>query len=617
MQQVIGYCDSCSQLLPDGARFCPACGTGVPEGEGIGGLSESMGVALGTELRPITVVFCDLVGSTELSATTDAEEYSDLIQAYQHQAVSVARSYGGDVEGYSGDGILLRFGWPEAHDDDARQAVAASLHILAAVDALDGGHRLAVRVGIHSGPAVVGRMGGADRKSTMAIGETLNVVARLQGEAEPGTAIASAATISMVEGLFEVEPLGALTLRGVPLPVEAFRVLRSTSVHGRTRAASRLSPLVGRTRELELLSACWRRSRSGHGTAVLITGEQGVGKSRLALHVREFADDDSLWLESSCSPYTQMSVLRPLVTLIENALTLAGEPTPEAKVVRIRRELLDAQISVPDGAELMAALLGIPGVSLPPMSGELRLERTIEVLVNWVCAMSRRRPLVMLVEDLHWCDPTTIDTLTLLLIRLSEFPILLLLTARPEFEPPWEGADLTVLRLEPLAENDVRELVHALAGGRRLPEPVVDRIVTSAAGIPLFVEEVERSVLESGLLVGAGGAWVLASPLIGLEIPGTLQGSLLARLDALGPAKSVAQLAAVIGRTFSLDLLVRVSGMDPTILAGFLDRVVASGLVRHESDQNDDGFIFKHVLVQEVAYESLLRRNRRTIHERV
>jgi class 3 adenylate cyclase/tetratricopeptide (TPR) repeat protein len=586
--------------------------------EGVGGLSESMGVALGTELRPITAVFCDLVGSTELSATTDAEEYSDLIQAYQHQAVSVARSYGGDVEGYSGDGILFRFGWPEAHDDDARQAVAAALHILSAVDALDGGRKFAVRVGIHSGPAVVGRMGGADRKSTMAIGETLNVVARLQGQAEPGTAVASAATISMVEGLFEVEPLGELTLRGVPLPVEAFRVLRSTSVGDRIRAASRLSPLVGRAHELDLLSACWRRARSGHGTAILITGEQGVGKSRLALHVRDLAgDDDCLRLESSCSPYAHMSVLRPLVALIENALSLAGEPTPGAKLVRIRRELRDAQIILPDGAELVAALLGIPGVSLPPISGELRLERTIEVLVSWICAMSRRRPLVMLVEDLHWCDPTTIDTLDRLLARLGDFPILLLLTARPEFEPPWEGSDLTMLGLEPLGENDVRELVHVLAGGRSLPQPVVDRIVTSAAGIPLFVEEVERSVLESGLLVGADDAWVLASPLMDLEIPSTLQGSLLARLDALGPAKFVAQLASVIGRTFSFELLVKVSGMDPAVLAGFLDRVVASGLIRHEPDQTDDRLTFKHVLVQEVAYESLLRRNRRTIHERV
>ena len=576
-----------------------------------------MGVALGTELRPITVVFCDLVGSTELSATTDAEEYSDLIQAYQHQVVSVARSYGGDVEGYSGDGILFRFGWPEAHDDDARQAVAAALDILSAVDALDLRRKLAVRVGIHSGPAVVGRMGGADRKSTMAVGETLNVAARLQGKAEPGTAVASSATISMVEGLFEVEPLGALALRGVPLPIQAFRVHRGTSVQSRIQAASPLSPFVGRGHELDLLADCWRQARSGHGTAVQIIGEQGVGKSRLALHVRNLAGEDCLWLETSCSPYTQMSVLRPLVALIESGLSLANEPTPQAKVSRIRMELQNAQVGLLDGAELVAALLGVPGASLPPISGELRLERTIEVLVAWISAMSRRQPLVMLIEDLHWCDPTTIDTIQRLLSRIGTFPILLLLSARPEFDAPWKGPDLMTLRLEALGENDVRELVHVLAGGRSLPEPVVDRIVTSAAGIPLYVEEVERSILESGLLVGAEGAWVLASPLMDLEIPTTLKGSLLARLDALGPAKFVAQLASVIGRNFSLDLLVRVSGMDPAVLAGFLDRVVASGLVRHESEDSDDGLIFKHVLVQEVAYESLLRRNRRTIHERV
>jgi class 3 adenylate cyclase/tetratricopeptide (TPR) repeat protein len=614
---VIGYCDSCSQLLPDGARFCPACGAGVLEEEGVAGLPESMGVALGTELRPITVVFCDLVGSTELSATTDPEEYSDLIQAYQHQAVTVARSYGGDVEGYSGDGILFRFGWPEAHDDDARQAVAAALDILSAVAALEGCRKLAVRVGIHSGPAVVGRMGGADRKSTMAIGETLNVAARLQGQAEPGTVVASSATVFMVEGLFEVEPLGALKLRGVPLPMEAFRVLRGTSIQGRIQAASRLSPFVGRVHELDLLADCWRRARSGHGTAVQIIGEQGVGKSRLALHARNLAGDDCLWLESSCSPYTQMSVLRPLVALVESALSLTNEPTPQAKVARIGMELEYAEVDLRDGAEFVAALLGIPGASLPPISGELRLERTIEVLVAWISAMSRRQPLVMLIEDLHWCDPTTIDTIQRLLSQIGGSSILLLLSARPEFEATWTGPDLMTLGLEPLGESDVRELVQVLAGGRSLPEPVVDRIVTSAAGIPLFVEEVERSVLESGLLVGAEGAWVLASPLVDLEIPTTLHGSLLARLDALGPAKFVAQLASVIGRTFSLDLLVRVSGMDPAVLAGFVDRVVASGLVRHESDETEGGLIFKHVLVQEVAYESLLRRNRRTIHERV
>ncbi len=613
-------CAACAEGLPDNARFCPACGTAVARPPSATGLSESMGIALGAELRHLTVVFCDLVGSTELSATTDPEDYSDLIQAYQHQAVSVARRYGGDVEGYSGDGILFRFGWPEAHDDDAAQAVAATLEIVRAVDALDERRKLVVRAGIHSGPAVVGELGGADRRATMAVGETLNVAARLQGEAGPGTVVASAATLALVEGLFDVEPLGALELRGVPRAVEAFRVLASASDSSRLESAvNRLSPLVGRAGELRVLADRWQRARSGHGGAVLITGEQGVGKSRLALQVRRLAEDeDYLWLESSCSPYTQMSVLRPVVALIENALALSGEPTPEAKLARIRLGLEDADVGLPDGAELVASLLGVPGGAPTPMSAELRLERTIEVLVSWVASMSRRQPLVMLIEDLHWCDPTTVDALHRLVDRLADVPILVLLTARPEFDAPWVDSPLAwSLPLEPLGEPDVRELVHQLAEGRSLPDPVVERIVASAAGIPLFVEEVERSVLESGLLIGADGAWVLASPLMDLEIPNTLQGSLLARLDGLGAAKSVAQLAAVVGRTFSVDLLVTVSGMDPVVLGGFLDRVVASGLVRPDPDHPETEFVFKHALVQEVAYESLLRRSRRPIHERV
>ncbi|MGO8871692.1 MAG: AAA family ATPase [Acidimicrobiales bacterium] len=617
-----GHCDACSGPLPDHAKFCPACGQSVTAIGPPSGLSESMGIALDTELRHLTVIFCDLVGSTELSAVVDAEEYGELIQTYQERAVSVARRYGGDVEGYSGDGILFRFGWPEAHDDDAAQAVAAALDIVEAIDALDERRMLAARAGVHSGHAVVGEMGGVDRRATMALGETLNVVARLQGYAEPGTVVASAATLALVEGRFDVESLGPLPLRGVPRPVEAFQVVGRTSVRSRIEAtASRLLPLVGRRDELAVLEEHWKRVRAGRGAAVLVTGEQGVGKSRLAFQVRDFvADDDHLWLESSCSPYTRMSVLWPVVALIEQALSLSVETDPAAKLARIRSSLEQAEVGTPDGGDLIGALLGIPGASVPPMSGELRLERTIEALVDWVAAMSRQQPLVLFVEDLHWCDPTTLDAVQRLLDRLAEVPILVLLTARPEFEPSWEGEGavaLTTLPLEPLGEDHVRELVLALADGRSLPEPVVRRIVTSAGGIPLFVEEVGRSVLESGLLVDGDDRWVLASPLMDLEIPGTLQASLLARLDGLKGAKSVAQLAAVIGRTFSFDLLATVSGMDPAVLTGFLGRVVESGLVRQDVDHADDQYIFKHILVQEVAYESLLRRNRRIIHERV
>jgi class 3 adenylate cyclase/tetratricopeptide (TPR) repeat protein len=617
---VIRHCASCTELLPDNARFCPGCGQAVTGDETSAALDESIGIALATELRNLTVVFCDLVGSTELSSTTDAEEYSELIEAYQQRAVTVVRGLGGDVEGYSGDGILFRFGWPQAQEDDAAQALAAALDIVDAGGRLEEPRRLAIRVGVHTGPAVVGELGGADRRATMAVGETLNVVARLQALAEPDTVVASAATVDLAEGRFDTTPLGLVQLRGIPDPVEVLQVHGRTEARWRIEAAvHRRGPLIGRTDELATLRGLWDRVRTGHGAAVLITGEPGVGKSRLALQVREMVSaDDPVWIESSCSSYTRMSVLRPVVDLVEDALEFHHDPDPQHRVERIRTELDDAGVEMADSAELIATLLGVPGLPVQAISGELRLERTIEALVSWVVALGRRRPLVLCIEDLHWCDPTTLDAVDRLTRRIADSPVLVVLTARPEFEPSWtEPATVPTVTVEPLVDADVRALIASLAEGRRLPAQVVDRIVASAGGIPLYVEEVGRSVLESGLLVSDGDSWDLASPVMDLEIPGTLKGSLLARLDGLGPAKSVAQLAAVLGRVYSFDLLATVSGMDTSLLSRFLDRVVASGLVLHDPGHHEAEYQFKHALVQEVAYESLLRRNRRTIHERV
>jgi class 3 adenylate cyclase/tetratricopeptide (TPR) repeat protein len=613
------YCAGCADPLPNRARFCPTCGRATVAGEASTILDESIGIEFSKELRHITVIFCDLVGSTELSSLMDTEEYGELIQTYQHRAAAIVRSFGGDVEGYSGDGILFRFGWPQAHDDDATHAVTAALGIVEEMERLDRAH-LDVRIGVHSGQAVVGLLGGADRRATMAVGETLNVSARLQGEAEPGTVVASAATIALVEGRFDVIPLGPLRLRGVSQPIDAFRVLGPTGARSRIEVtASRHDTLIGRVDEIGVLRHRWDDVRGGRGAAVLITGEPGVGKSRLALEVRDLVGSDPhRWVESSCASYTRMSVLRPVVDMIEDTLSLRSESDPAARLERVRSGLALAGVSIPDGAELVASLLGIPSPSVMTISSELRLERTVEVGVEWLIGLSRKRPLILLIEDLHWCDPTTLDALGRLIDRISEAPIFLLLTARTEFGEPWNRADLvTTLPLKPLEDSEVRELVATLGGGRSLPVPVVERIVTSAGGIPLYVEEVGRSVLESGQLVGGEGTWDLASPRMDLEIPTTLQGSLLARLDRLGPAKSVVQVAAVLGRTFTFDLLATVSGMDAESLALLLGRAVDSGLLLPATPENESGYIFKHVLVQEVAYESLLRRSRRAIHERV
>ncbi len=367
-----------------------------------------------------------------------------------------------------------------------------------------------------------------------------------------------------------------------------------------------------------MLADVWDRVRSGRGCGVLLTGEPGVGKSRLAVHVHDLVTaDDPLWLESSCSSYTRMSVLRPVIDLVEDELEFHADTDTSSRLDQLRSELEDAEVAVPDAGDLIAGLLGIPGAPAQTLSSELRLDRTIEALVTWVVSLSRRRPLVLCLEDLQWCDPTTLDAVDRLLGRVADVPVLVLLTSRTEFVPDWEyPSEVATISLEPLEDTHVRELASALGGGPSLPAQVVDRIVASAGGIPLYVEEVGRTVLESGLLVREGDRWNLASPLMDLEIPGTLQGSLLARLDALGPAKSVAQLAAVLGRSFPFDLLATVSGMDPALLTRFLDKVVASGLILYDPD-HDDEYVFKHALIQEAAYESLLRKNRRTIHERV
>jgi len=612
------YCTGCGELLPDRARFCPACGHEVAATPHGGSLDESIGEALATELRDLTVVVCDLVGSTRLSAVVDTEEYGDLIHAYQQQAVTIVRALGGDVEGYSGDGILFRFGWPQAHEDDAVQALSAALDILDAVAGDEVTHDLALRIGVHSGPAVVGTLGGADRRATMSVGETLNVASRLQGAAEPGTVVASAATLALAGSGFATTPLGPLALRGLPEPVEAFRV--DGRVAGRGDALGRMdhtTPLVGRVTELAALDDAWRQVLDGRGGGVVLTGEPGVGKTRLVAQVRDrVRDDDPLWLETSCARYTRLSVLRPIVELVEAELGPVTGDDPHAWIARLRDELDEDRVDVPDAAELIGSLLGVTGTPVDGLHADLRLERTVDALVAWVVTLSRRRPVVLCIEDLHWCDPTTLDAIGRLLELAADAPVLVLATTRPECTPTWAtSAGVRALTLPPLADADVRALAAALGDGLRLPDQVVDRIVSSAGGIPLFVEVVARSVLESGLLVRERDRWDLASPLMDLEIPTTLQASLLARLDGLGPAKAVAQLAAVLGRTFGFDLLATVSGMDRVLLARFLDQVVASGLVLH--DPAGDGFTFAHSLVQEAAYGSLLRKNRRTIHERV
>jgi class 3 adenylate cyclase/tetratricopeptide (TPR) repeat protein len=618
----VGRCAACREALPGGANFCPSCGQEVraQPSDDSPDVFETFGIESEQERRYLTAVFCDLVGSTELSSTIDPEEFTELIEVYQKHAVAVARRFAGDVEGYSGDGISFRFGWPEAHDDDAAQALRAALEIVATVEELDPVGRLRVRAGVHSGLAVVGEMGGSGRRATMSQGETLNLAARLQTVAEPGTVVASAATLALVEGLFLVAPLGASTLKGIAEPIEVFRVVAPTGVRSRLEAAAeRLTPFVGRRADLDVLSEKWASGAAGHGAAVLLAGEPGVGKSRLADQLRDLVSGQRYsWLDCSCSPYTQMSVLWPVARLIEHGLGLLEDDDPQTRLGRLRAGLGAAGVDLTDAVELVAAVLGLVQVETISMAPDRRLERTVEVLVAWIRALSRPQPLVLLVEDLHWCDPTSLDVLDELMATIGSTALLLLLTARPEFSHSWQNGDMvTRLDIEPFDDVSMRQLVAGLSGPPPLPAAVVDRIVESAAGIPLFAEEVGRAVLESGILVAEGNSWRLTSALTDLSVPQTLQGSLLARLDRLGPAKGVAQLAATIGRDFRFDLLAELSGLESEALRVLLDRLLDSDLLVPVDMGGEPGYSFRHILIQEVAYESLLRRTRRTVHERI
>ncbi len=577
-----------------------------------------MGVTIEAERRHLTVLFCDLVGSTELSTKIDAEEFSEVVQEYQHRAVSVARSFGGDVEAYSGDGIVFRFGWPEAHDDDAERALRAALEIVAVVSRDD---LVRARVGVNSGVTVVGEMGAPGRRSTMALGQTMNLAARLQAVADPGTVVASAATVDLVRDGFTFEALGGQHLKGIAQPVEAFRVVSPHRVRDRlaTRSGG-LKPFIGRQSELDLLADRWASTLNGEGSAVLVIGEPGVGKSRLVHEMRTgLSGTPHRLLECSCSSYTQMSALWPLVQLIEQELHLHPDEDRSWQLDRVRRGLETAGVADPDALGLVADLLAIPGAEVSPMSPERRRDKTIDVLLTWLVALAGHEPLVMVIEDLHWCDPTSLDLIGRLLDeRAAPLPLLLLMTARPEFIPGWKtDGTLVTVPLEPLDDHQLRQLVDNLGGGRALPGPVVDRIVGTAAGIPLFAEEVGRSVLESGLLVAEDRQWRLAAPVDSLEIPRTLQSSLLARLDRLGPAKAVAQVAAVIGRAFSFDLLLAVTAMDPGLLSERLAQLTAAELLFVETSVSAEAYVFKHALIQEIAYESLLRRTRRSVHDRI
>jgi class 3 adenylate cyclase/predicted ATPase len=561
------------------------------------------------ERRQLTVMFCDLVGSTELSARLDPEDLREVIGAYHGAVADVVKSFDGFVAKYMGDGVLIYIGYPRAHEDDADRAVRAGLGVIDAVGRLDmRSVKLQARVGIATGLVVVGDLigeGSAHEQSV--VGETPNLAARLQALAEPDAVVIAAGTRRLVGDLFEYRDLGGVDVKGIAAPVQAWQVLRPSSVASRFEAlrGSAPTPLIGRDEQIDLLLLRWGRAKARDGQVVLVSGEPGIGKSRITAELAQrLHAEPHLRLRYFCSPYHQDSPLFPFIDQLGRASGFARDDPPAAKLEKLEAVL--ALAAPPDeDVALLADLLSLPALEcrpLPNLSPQRKKEGTLEALIRQLEGLARQQPMVMVFEDAHWIDPTSRELLDLVVERVRGLPVLLIVTFRPEFQPPWIGQpQVTMLALDRLDERDGTELVEQIAGDRALPEEVVAQLVERTDGVPLFVEELTKSVLESGV-----------AP---LGIPTTLHDSLMARLDRLGPAaKEVAQIGAAIGREFTFELLVAAASRDADGLQAAIARLVEAGLVFQRGLPPQASFLFKHALVQDAAYGTLLRGRRRLLH---
>ncbi len=582
------------------------------------------------ERRQLTVLFCDLVDSTRLASQLDPEDLREVIQAYQATCAQVIQRFEGHIAQYLGDGVLVYFGYPQAHEDDAQRAARTGLGIVEAMGRLNARLqsekeiRLAVRVGIHTGLVVVGEMGGAGRREPLALGETLHVAARLQGLATPDTVVISTTTYQLIHGYVACQDLGSHPLKGIATPAAVYRVLHPNPAHSRLDvAASRgLTPLVGRDAEVALLRERWAQVKDGRGQVVLLSGEAGIGKSRLVQVLKaQVADQPHVRWECRCSAYSQNSALSPVIELFQRMLQWTNEDAPDDKLRKLEAALAPYPVSLPEVVPWFASLLSLPlpdrypPLSLPP---ERQKQKTLEAVLRVLQALAARQPVLFIVEDLHWGDPSTLELLSLLIDQGPTARILTLLLFRPEFRPPWGfRAHVTPLTLVRLPQHQTEVMVERVAGGKALPAEVVEQVVAKTDGVPLFVEELTKMVLESGLLRERAERHELTGPLPPLAIPTTLHDSLMARLDRLAAVKGLAQLGATLGREFSYTLLQAVSSLEEATVQQALARLVEAELLYQRGVPPQATYLFKHALIQEVAYQSLLKSTRQQYHQRI
>ena len=615
-----------SERDPDSAG-----GEGSPDTQDLAEPQPPSSSAPDAERRQLTVMFCDLQGSTALSQQLDPEELRDVIRGYQEVCAGAVARFEGPIAKYLGYGLLVYFGYPQAHEDDPQRAVRAGLAILQDMGPLnarlksDKDLELTVRIGIHTGLVVAGEMGGGDTLEELAIvGETPNIAARIEGTAEPDGIAISDVTASLVQGFFLCESMGPHDLKGISEPVELFRVLEESGAQTRFDVAvsTHLTPLVGREQEVGLLLDRWEQVEEGLGQVVLVSGEAGIGKSRLLQGLIDgLAGRPHVFQQHRCSPYHQNSALFPVIESYERWLGFQREDSQEERIQAIETALEERSLLTPEALSLWAGMLSVPlDESHPPLdlSPQRQRQKTMELMTQLKVATANEQPVLAVFEDLHWADPTTLEFLGLLVEQVATSKVMAILTFRPEFTPPWGSrSHVTQINLNRLPQRLATDLIARVTGGKELPEEVIDQIASKSDEVPLFVEELTQMVIESGLLREMDGRYELTGPLTDLAIPSTLQDSLTARLDRLGEVKEVVQLASVLGREFIYQLIQAVSQQDDAPLSDHLRQLVAGEFLYQQGVLPEASYIFKHALIQDAAYNSLLISRRQQYHQLV